>query len=233
MAPALAALASLLIAAGVGGCSDSDDSATETTAATPPVLLMFHSGAFVFGDPQTLDEARDAASDLGFEPVVVAYPLADLPGAVRATAAAARRYEREGRAVFAYGESAGGTLAALLAERDLVDASATYSQVTDIPALIRDAPDPAFFEGSLRATPRQIARSSPGNGRSRVPLLALTPVADDPSQSRATHRWDGRDPMVRTIDVEGGHLGYGENPSIYSGNAERSLRWLAKRAGVG
>ena len=194
------------------------------------MLLLFHSGGFVFDDPTGMKEAEGIAAEMGFKTVVVDYPLANLPGAVRTAERAARRYERKGRTVYAYGESAGGTLAALLATDDRVAAASTYSQVTSIRGLIRRAPNPGFFEASLRASDRQISRYSPGRGRSEVPLLALTPVDDDVTQNRATHRWARADPKVRTRDVEGGHLGFGDDPSIYPETATRALAWLARRA---
>lgn len=238
---ALLIAAAMFLAAGAAGCGDSEgrEATTRTSAITTsagagtgkrPVLLMLHSGAFVFDDPAKLAGARDLAASSGFRPIYVDYPLADLPAAVRASKRVARRYGRGGRAVYGYGESAGGTLAALLAERGLVNGAATYSQVTDIRALIEAAPDPAYFEASLKATPRQIARSSPDRGRSQVRLLALTPLEDDPAQNRATHRWARRNPLVSARDVPGGHLGHGRPPEVYSSNEKRAISWLARRA---
>ena len=67
-------------------------------------------------------------------PHYVTYPLGDLPAAVSTARAEARRLRRPFGAdrVYAYGSSAGGTLAALLAGDGLVAAAVAKAPVSDL-----------------------------------------------------------------------------------------------------
>ena len=189
---------------------------------------MFHSGGFVLGSTDSLAAAEEAATGLGFDPVAVEYPLGDLPAAVLAAEEAARSSARGGQAVYAYGESAGGTLAALLATAGRVEAAATYSQLTDIDVYLDDL-DPGA-QAYIAATDRQLRKFSPATHDSAAPLLALVPAEDDPEQNLATEEWDRRERRVSTASVPGGHLGAGDEPDVYQSNMERALSWLSRRA---
>ena len=220
---------------GQDGGSPSTPAATDTTAAAPvipsaekrPILLMFHSGGFLFGSPDSLAEAEEVAEDHGFAPVPIAYPLGDLSAAVGAARDAAGSTGRGGRAIFAYGESAGGTLAALLAAEGRVKAAATYSQLTDIPVFFDDL-DPGA-QAFIGATDRQLREFSPASRQGLAPVFAMVPVNDDALQNRATERWDRREARVHAVSVPGGHLGR-DAPGVYRSNMERALRWLSRRA---
>jgi acetyl esterase/lipase len=198
--------------------------------ARSPILLMFHSGAFVFGSTESLTEAAATARDVGFRPVLVDYPLGDLPRAVSTSARTAKRYMRSGRRVYAYGESAGGTLAALLAERGLVRAAGSYSQVTDLPAYVRSAPDPDLYREYLGATDRQIRRASPARGTTDLPFLAITGRTDFAGFAAATRAWARANPTVRARIVPGGHSGDEAGSETYSTNVRLVLEWLDARA---
>ena len=220
---------------GRDGGSPPASTATETTAAAPvippsekrPILLMFHSGGFLFGSPDSLAEAEEVAEDHGFAPVPIAYPLGDLPAAVGAARNAARSTGRGGRAIFAYGESAGGALAALLAAEGRVKAAATYSQLTSIPVFFDDL-DPGA-QAFIGATDRELRKFSPASHEGLAPVLALVPVDDDAQQNRATEDWDRREARVHAVSVPGEHLGR-DAPGVYRSNMERALRWLSHRA---
>jgi pimeloyl-ACP methyl ester carboxylesterase len=134
--------------------------------------------------------------------------------------------------VFVYGESAGGTLAALLGEDELVEAGASYSQVTDLPAFVRAAPDPEMYAAYLRASPAEVRRSSPDRGSIDVPFLAVTGAYHLPGFARETRRWAERNPSVRTRTVPGAHVGDQTGSPVYTANAELVLEWLARRAGL-
>lgn len=98
-----------------------------------PQLLLIHGGSFLFEDPFFEAETSAAALGAGFVPHYLSYPLGDMPAAVLAARAAARELrERYGPAVYAYGSSAGGTLAALLAGDGLVAAAAAKAPPTDL-----------------------------------------------------------------------------------------------------
>lgn len=171
------------------------------------------------------------ADHAGFKPVAVEYPLADLNGAVRYTKQQVERYSRHGRAVYAYGKSAGGTLAALLAERGLVLGAATYSQVSDLFDYAYRKPDPELYKTLIRATNQDFRRQSPIAHEVSVRVLPLTPVDERSDLNRSTHRWDAREKLVRTIDVPGEHVG-GYVRSIYISNVKRAMNWLARHAGL-
>lgn len=183
------------------------------------------------GDRRYVREAMDRATDIGFKPVYVDYPLGDLPGAVRFTYRAARREAARGHAVYAYGESAGGTLAALLSARGLVSDAATYSQVTDLSRYAAHAPDPETYKAFIGATDADLRRFSPAHLRARARLLALAPVADSPYLTQPTERWAEREPRVRSLSVRGGHLS-DDDARLYTTNMRRALAWLARQAGL-
>lgn len=63
-----------------------------------------------------MDGFVSVAEQAGFDEVE--YPLGSLPAANVAVRQAALGYRRDGRRVFAFGESAGGSMAALLAAQD-------------------------------------------------------------------------------------------------------------------
>ena len=91
-------------------------------------VVVLRPGSFVVGaTAERLRELCRPWADAGFLAVGVDYPVDDFAGAVHASRKAARRLARrlpEG-AVFAHGESAGGTLAALLGVTGRVDGATT------------------------------------------------------------------------------------------------------------
>jgi acetyl esterase/lipase len=122
---ATAALVGLLVAAGALGGVPPALAAPSPGPAVRPQLLLFHGGVFLFPDRNFQARTRGIAMRAGFVPHYVDYPLGDLPGAVAAAEEAARDLDAEyGTAsVYAYGSSAGGDLAAILAGRGLVTAA--------------------------------------------------------------------------------------------------------------
>jgi pimeloyl-ACP methyl ester carboxylesterase len=99
-----------------------------------PQLLLFHGGSFLFDDPQFQPATAEKAGAAGFVPHFVSYPLGDLPAAIRRARDEARRLRQKfglGR-VYAYGSSAGGTLAALLSGDGLVSAAVAKAPVSDL-----------------------------------------------------------------------------------------------------
>jgi alpha-beta hydrolase superfamily lysophospholipase len=102
--------------------------------------------------PRDSDSALTAAPPRyfarhGFRVVNADYPLGDLDAANRYVLRLARRLRREYRHVYAYGESAGGGIAAVLSARGAVDAAVANSPVAD----------PATWEG-LDWAPRDARR---------------------------------------------------------------------------
>lgn len=83
------------------------------------------------GDPSLMDVAAQEARDAGFKPVAVPYQLGSVKEAMRDAKRSARSFPPS-RDVFAYGESSGGTLAALLAQEDEVEAAVAYAPIAKV-----------------------------------------------------------------------------------------------------
>lgn len=210
-------------------CAPARAAAEPSGQARPPVVLLLHGGGFIFDDASGMPVAAKLAEAAGFEASYVDYPEYDLRGAVAAARSAARRLRAAGRTVYAYGDSAGGTLAALLAERDLVVATATYSPVANLRLFADSMDDPDLYRSLIGADNRLLIRHSPGRHDSDRPILAMNPVDDEPWISEPIGRWDARDPEVVSIRVPGGHLGDESDPAVYRENAKRAMAWLARR----
>ncbi len=202
--------------------------ASASPAAKPPIVLFLHGGGFLFEEEGQMAEARELAAELGFRVAYVDYPLFDLPGAIAATQRHARRLGIGGRPVLAYGESAGGTLAALLAQRGLVDAAATYSPVADMRAFPAHTEDAALYMEFIQADRRDLRQASPALFESLVPVLALRASGDGGFLARGMRRWASRDPLIRLINVPGVHAGTGQ-PRLYERNVTLALRWLLRQ----
>jgi hypothetical protein len=172
------------------------------------------------------------AAELGFKPIYVDYPLGDLSAAVAYTYRVARRGAANGRELYAYGESAGGTLAALLATRGLVRSAATYSRITSLTRYTAHAQDPETYKELIAATERDLRRFSPGHRHAKAKTLALAPISDSPYLTGPTNRWADRERKVSALEVQGGHLAFGDE-DLYTENMSRALEWLAGRAGLG
>ncbi len=166
-----------------------------------------------------MDAAAKVARTDGLHPVEVDYPLGSPSRAVNYSAKVARHWRDEGRIVYAYGESAGGSIAADLAERGLVRRAAVQAPVSHIPD---------FFGalGIVAKLPRgwrtDAWNASPITRRSKHSIRAWVPQADELGLSHDTWKWIREDPRVTGMAIPGGHL---EQPySIDAMNA--ALRWL-------
>ncbi len=204
--------------------------AASSPASGRPVLLLLHAGGFVFGVSE-MPYAERTARRFGFRPRFVDYPAGDLPGAVRAARRAAIRAERNGHRVFAYGESAGGTLAALLAQGQLALAASTYCPVPDMASFTRHHDNPELYQQMIQASDRDLRRFSPNRHESEAPIRVLRARRDSRWFNRDIARWDRSDADVLGLGVPGEHLGDPDDPSVYRRNARRAIRWLA-RAGL-
>jgi acetyl esterase/lipase len=194
-----------------------------------PVVMLFHGGGFVFEDPGRMEVATELAGELGFDVAYVKYPLLDLRGAIAAAESRARALGRGGREVLAYGDSAGGTLAALLAQKGLVDAAAAYSPVADMRLFTAHLEDPDGYVELVGADDRLLRRASPGLHPSREPIFVMRPIAEQHYASVAMRRWGQRDSRVEVEAVPGVHSG-SLQPAFYARNVTLALRWLLHRA---
>jgi pimeloyl-ACP methyl ester carboxylesterase len=112
-----------------------DESGVTSAKHHRPVVLLLHAGGWMFGDTSLTEPLEPIARRAGFKPVEVDYTIGSLPSAFEDAEKAARQYRD--RAVYAYGESAGGTMAGWLASQHLVAAAAGNSAVVNIRAFLR------------------------------------------------------------------------------------------------
>ena len=201
--------------------------ALATAAALPanasaerPVVLLLHGGAWLFGDASDMRQTAEIARAEGFLPVSVDYPLKYPVRANLYTQRVARRWADRGRAVYAYGESVGGTMAEVLAARCLVEAAAANSAPPD---LIRwPEPDqPSVF-------PREPLRPySPYHLRQCSPALAMHSPADGLVDFRFAREYAQRFRPVTLRRLSGIHVG---NEATRRVRARAGLHWLALQA---
>jgi acetyl esterase/lipase len=198
----------------------------EQKPGKPPILLIFHGGGFIGGEPSLMESRADQASHAGFEPRSVDYRAGDshsVPFEVKRSFRVARRLQSRGREVYAYGESAGGLLAARLAQEGLVGAAAIQSPVSNLPKFITalEHDNPGF--GAFLGIParREQRRFSPHAYRTDSSILALA-ATEDPL-SKPTLRWAKRDPEVEARRVPGPHLHAADEQGI------SLINWLLKQ----
>lgn len=193
-------------------------------------LILIPGGGFTFRDAGFYAAVAPMAIAAGFVPHQLEYRLFDVGGAI----ADARRFavelrRRYGRAnVFAYGSSAGGTLAALLASEGLVSAAVASSGLYDF----RDWPWATYDRGpnylaSIGAADREARRIySPMRHRLRCPLLALHGSWDPVVSVFQAQDYAATHPRARLRLYEAGHGLYRSRPGSVSG----ALRWLKRTA---
>lgn len=194
----------------------------------PPQLLLIHGGSFLTEDPTFEARTRPAAEAAGFVPHYLAYPLGDLPAAVTAAREeAARLRAKFGRAVYAYGSSAGGTLAVLLAGDGLVSAAVAKAPPTDL--LGWEWPLSAYGSGYYTEIDANVAtrrRLSPLRRPMRRPALVVQGRADAVVPLTMSEAFAAKFPHVQLWDVPGGHNTDRVRPWI----TRRALRWLTRLA---
>jgi acetyl esterase/lipase len=195
-----------------------------------PHLLLIHGGSFLFEDPLFEPLTRRAAVRAGFVPHYLAYPLGDLPAAVAAARAAARELNdlHPGR-VYAYGTSAGGTLAAILAGDGMVEAAAAKAPISDL--IDWQWPLGAYgadYYEQIGAGPSDRLRLSPLRRHSRHPLLIVHGRRDRVVPPGMSRRYASKFKRVSLWVVQGGHHTERARPELLS----HALQWLARSAGV-
>lgn len=223
---ALAALAAVAVAPATAA---KETGIGPSKPAPKPQLILIHGGSFLFHDPFFRPLTRPWALEAGFVPHYIDYPLNDLPGAVTAARLEARRLREQvgvGR-VYAYGASAGGTLAAILAGEGDVYAAAAKAPISDLSTwewpLGRYGTN--YYE-NIVASPEARLRLSPLNRPERRPLLVVQGRHDDvvpPAMNEAFAAKFGR---VHLWLVPGGHTAERTRPWILEG----AMRWLAQIA---
>lgn len=200
----------------------------EPAESLAPQLLLIHGGSFLFDDPSFEPLTREPAEAAGFVVHYLRYPLGDLPGAVPAARAEARRLgERFPGRLYAYGTSAGGTLAAILAGDGLVRAAVAKAPVSDLLGwqwpLTAYGPD--YFD-SIGADEWSRRRLSPLRRPARRPLLVVQGRHDGVVPAAMNEGFAAKFARVHLWLVPGGHATERLRPRILRG----AFRWLAARA---
>jgi pimeloyl-ACP methyl ester carboxylesterase len=193
----------------------------------PPQLLLFHGGSFLYEDPSFEEATEPLVEAAGFVPHYVDYPLGDLPAAlVRARAEAARLRLRFGAEdVFAYGSSAGGTLAALLSGEGLVAAAVAKAPPSDLVGwtwpLSTYGTD--YYE-QIGLSEEARYRLSPQRRPARQPLLLLQGRSDAVVPAAMSEAFAAKFHQVRLWLLAGGHRAERSRPQV----VVRALRWLLR-----
>jgi acetyl esterase/lipase len=194
-----------------------------------PQLLLIHGGSFLFEDPEFEPLTRAAALAAGFVPHYVTYPLDNLPAAVEKVRAEARRLRQKFGVdrVYAYGASAGGTLAALLSGDELVSAAVAKAPISDLVTWTWPLSQygESYWE-NLGVDLADLERLSPIRRPQLAPLLLIQGRADQvvpPSMNEAFASVYRR---VSLWLVAGGHLTERARPFLVT----RAMEWLAKIA---
>jgi acetyl esterase/lipase len=194
--------------------------------SAPPILLMFHAGGFIFDcSTPCLAWAAGVAAQYGFEPRDINYPLGSVPAAM----AAARQAVPAHRRAFAYGESAGGLLAARLAQMGCVEAAAVHSPVSNLPFylswLAQETGDHTIGARLQLPTLTDQRKFSPAFHRTRHPVFVA--AAADDALTPATMAWVQKQRPVRGVVVPGDHLD--SSRALYPERVRLLLRWLDRR----
>jgi hypothetical protein len=128
--------------------------------------------------------------------------------------------------VFAYGESAGGLLAARLAQEAHVEAAAIQSPVANLPFFLSLLGD-SLPERLGVPTLIDEQRYSPASHGAANRIFA-TAAADGDPLTPSTLAWASKERLVSAITVPGDHLD--STGTLYPSRVRLLIRWLARRA---
>lgn len=198
-------------------------------AGPKPHLMLMHGGSFLYDDPEFVATTEEAARRAGFIPHYIVYPLGDMPAAVLAVRAEAKRL-REAVGpdmVYAYGSSAGGTLAALLAGDGLVGAAAAKAPVSNLVSWEWPLTQygPLYWE-RVRLSIEARYRLSPLRRPAKEPLLLVHGIDDQVVPISQSEAYANKFQKVHLWQVLGGHHAERSQPEVL----QMSLIWLAETA---
>lgn len=196
-----------------------DERAVWRAVGEQATLLTFHGGGFVEGDP-VIEDVEAAAATRGFKVVRVDYQLGNLRAAVRDARRAASRHPK----AVAYGESAGGTLAVLLAQRGLVDRAVGWLAPVDLRRTFSN-PLLAEYAQRLGASRRDLKWASPVNHETRNPVFVQIGRDDLLVNAKQQRRWARDEPLVRARTYAANHV-WPPEPSVRERQVAQALRWL-------
>lgn len=199
-------------------------------AGPKPHLMLLHGGSFLYDDPEFVETTQEAARKAGFIPHYVTYPLGDMPAAVLAVRSEAKRLRQKlgGAAmVYAYGSSAGGTLAALLSGDGLVGGAAAKAPVSNLVSWEwpLGAYGPKYWERVQLDLPARY-RLSPLRRPAKEPLLLVHGIDDQVVPISQSEEYANKFRKVHLWEVLGGHHAERSQPEVL----QRTLIWLAEIA---
>lgn len=226
---ALGALAPLGLTPARAAAADQEAGLAPNRPAPKPQLILIHGGSFLFHDPFFRPLTRPWALEAGFVPHYIDYPLNDLPGAVSAARAEARKLRQQVgiNRVYVYGASAGGTLAAILAGEGDVAAAVAKAPVSDFDTW--EWPLGRYGENyyeNIAAGPATRIRLSPVNRAEERPVLVIQGREDDVVPPPMNEAYAAKFARVHLWLVPGGHTTERVRPWILEG----AMRWLAQIA---
>ena len=224
--PAAFALACLLAVLICAAPTAASSPGIKQAVPLEPHLLLLHGGSFLHEDPSFEALTEEAARGAGFVPHYLSYPLGDLAGAVRAARAEARALGARYRGrVYAYGSSAGGTIAALLAGDGMVAAAVAKAPPSDL--LGWDWPLHVYgddYYERIGADPTTRRRLSPLRRPARRPLLLVHGRADGVVPLTMSESFAAKFRRVHLWPVAGGHRVERARPQLL----ERAFDWLRR-----
>jgi acetyl esterase/lipase len=198
-------------------------------AGPKPHLMLMHGGSFLYDDPEFVETTQEAARKAGFIPHYTTYPLGDMPAAVLAVRAEAKRLRLKfgSDMVYAYGSSAGGTLAALLSGDGLIGGAAAKAPVSNLVSWEwpLGAYGPKYWERvQLDLDARY--RLSPLRRPAKEPLLLVHGIDDQVVPISQSESYANKFRRVYLWEVLGGHHAERSQPEVL----QRTLIWLAEIA---
>jgi acetyl esterase/lipase len=198
-------------------------------AGPKPHLMLLHGGSFLYDDPEFEATTREAAIKAGFIPHYTTYPLGDMPAAVLAVRAEAKRLRQKfgPEMVYAYGSSAGGTLATLLAGDGLVGAAAAKAPVSNLVSWEWPVAHygPLYWERAQLSLPARY-RLSPLRRPAKEPILLVHGIDDEVVPLSQSEVYADKFQRVYLWEVLGGHHAERSQPEVL----QRTLIWLAEIA---
>jgi pimeloyl-ACP methyl ester carboxylesterase len=194
-----------------------------------PQLLLIHGGSFLYEDPTFEPLTRGRAIAAGFVPHYVIYPLGNLPAAVERVRAEARRLRQKFGLdrVYAYGSSAGATLAALLSGDHLVSAAVAKAPISDLTTWEwpTEKYGPTYWE-DLGVDLADRERLSPIRRLQLAPLLVIQGRGDHVVPPAMNETFAAAYPRGNLWLVAGGHTTDRVRPFLVT----RAMHWLAQIA---
>jgi acetyl esterase/lipase len=200
---------------------------------SPPVVLLIHGGSWLRGGPPAMDIPARIARDLGLEPVSIGYPLGDIVAANRTARRVAKAWRDAGYDVVAFGESAGGQMATLLAAEGRVDYAVGNAPVSN---LLRywEGDEQEFWEEDLGADEATRRELSPALQPQNRPVLLLHSPKDPGVPFDLSVDYAREFDQVRLRRVGGCHIldCNDERGYHYHRNSRIGLAWLARMTGL-